>query len=131
MSSPADKTADFVKTHYSSIGLEVTNVNRLEHKISVWCPSEITELTELLQEVYDETGASADYNLTSEGAALTFWVPPHWEKQAEKPRPWLWYIASALSVLAVAVAAAPAMRSAANQTNEPAGENASENVWWW
>ena len=85
MSSTA-KMAEMIRTRYSTECWEVQHTDEEDGKVYVAAPREIVNMTEALNDIAEETGATCDLNLTDEGATLTFWVPSSYVRPLVKAR---------------------------------------------
>ena len=110
MRSAVEATADYLREHLSAEGFEVSGSNTSQGKLWVNCPPTISSLTEILCEIYEETGASCDLDLTEDGATFTFVCQEGWQApdrgQAPRKSTWLrWpaYVAMGVAALCVPV----------------------------
>lgn len=102
---PVDRTVAFIQERYASEGLEVTGHDSAEGCVWVALPAEVTNFSELLDELAAMTDASCDIKLTESGAQLTVWVATAWPAVAPSPTGMWWRTAASVALLAVATAA--------------------------
>lgn len=93
----ANALADLIRCRFATEGLEIQGIEGTCVHASV--PFTVTNLTGLLNEVYEDTGSEADLTLTADGAMLQFWASP-----GVRPRRTYWQ--SVLLVLVAMLAAA-------------------------
>lgn len=105
MSSTSD-VAEYIRSNFSGEAWQVTHTDDVDRKVYVEAPRAIVNLSEALTEIQEETGATCDLELTTEGATLTFWAPSTWEKPAASSRASPWWSGLALAAGAVVLAGA-------------------------
>lgn len=106
MSSTTERTAQFIRDHFATEGWEVSHVDGTDRKVYIAVPQTVTDLTDALAEIYDETGSIADLDLTADGATITLWVPASHERSndSKTPAPKGWWHGLALAMAAVLAA---------------------------
>ena len=105
---PVDRTVAFIQERYASEGLEVTGHDHAEGCVWVTLPPEVTNFSELLDELAAMTDASCDFKITETGAQLTVWVATAWPAVAPRPSGLWWRAAVGIACASVITAAAGA-----------------------
>lgn len=95
--------ADLLRSRYATEGLEIQGIEG--NCVHAAVPHTTANITGLLTEVYEDTGAEADLTLTSEGAVLQFWASAG-SRHPAAATAWRPLVAAALAVVAAVKLAA-------------------------
>jgi hypothetical protein len=140
MLSTAADLREYVIATYSHHGLSCGHCDDVEQRLFVTLPPQLTQLTDILDDLGEKFGATADLQLTSSGMTLTLWVDTEHTHVAEKPaatwtslKAWLinLLIASAGASMGHALyQLAPHAQAFANASSESANATPNDSGWW-